>query len=128
MINITNKWKSNQVKINWETINIYKINNNNYLSKKDISILFNTKKSIIKNIIKELNINELNKVYSKEKQKFINTYSIEKIIIIWYKLKKFNETKNIIKINRIIKNNSNNSTNLIDYTLSLFSKIKNLEY
>lgn len=128
MINITNKWKSNQVKINWETINIYKINNNNYLSKKDISILFNTKKSIIKNIIKELNINELNKVYSKEKQKFINTYSIEKIVIIWYKLKKFNETKNIIKINRIIKNNSNNSTNLIDYTLSLFSKIKNLEY
>lgn len=124
MINITNKWKSNQVRINWETINIYKINNNNYLTKKDISKLFNTKKSIIKSIIKELNINEFNRVYSKEKQKFINTYSIEKIIIIWYKLKKFNETKNIIKINRIIKNNSNNSTNLFDYTLSLFSKIK----
>ena len=124
MINITNKWKSNQVRINWETINIYKINNNNYLTKKDISRLFNTKKSIIKSIIKELNINELNKVYSKEKQKFINTYSIEKIIIIWYKLKKFNETKSIIKINRILKNQVNNNTNLFDYTLSLFSKLK----
>ena len=124
MINITNKWKSNQVRINWESINIYKINNNNYLTKKDISRLFNTKKSIIKSIIKEFNINELNKVYSKEKQKFINTYSIEKIIIIWYKLKKFDETKSIIKINRILKNQVNNNTNLFDYTLSLFSKLK----
>ncbi len=121
MINIRKKWNQYQVKINSKIINIYDINNKNYLSKKDISKIFNTKKSNIKKEIKDLNISFSQKVYSKEKQKFINTYSIEKIILIWYKLKKFDETKTLLKINRKIKENIK-QTNLVSYTLSIFEK------
>ena len=121
MINIRKKWNQHQIKINSNIISIYDINNKNYLSKKDISKIFNTKKSNIKKEIKDLNISFCQKVYSKEKQKFINTYSIEKIILIWYKLKKFDETKTLLKINRKIKENMK-ETNLVSYTLSLFEK------
>lgn len=126
MINITKKWKRNQVIINSNTINIYDINNKNYLSKKDISKIFNTKKTIIKEVINDLNIEESTKVYSKEKSKFINTYSIEKIILIWYKLKKFSETKLLLNINRRIKENKNQA-GLIGYTMSLIEKINYLK-
>lgn len=127
MINIRKKWKNNQVKIDSKILNIYSIESKNYLSKKDISKIFNTKKSIIKKVINELNIDISIRIYSKEKSKFINTYSIEKIILIWYKLKKFEETKTLLKINRKIKENRK-ETNLVSYTLSLFEKFNYSKY
>lgn len=89
---------------NWESsINILHISWKIHLTKKDISILFSVKKSEVKEMIELLDI-EYKNYTNKETNKVSKIYSLDDIILIWYKLKKFNETKILIKSNRILKN------------------------
>lgn len=94
---------------NWESsINILHISWKIHLTKKDISNLFSVKKSEIKVIIELLDIDYINYT-NKETNKVSKIYSLDDIILIWYKLKKFNETKILIKTNRILKNTQKNT-------------------
>lgn len=119
--------------INWNTI--LEINNssinlvykkwNLFLSKKDIWELFGVKKSIIKEILNDLNIKNNANNYDKSKDKNIKLYSLESILLIWYKLKKYNETKIIIKSNRIIKNTYLNNSTILEIFKNKYLEIKN---
>lgn len=110
--------------INNSVINIVYKNWKTLLSKKDIWELFSTQKSKIKDVIIDMNINNDDVFYNKKREKNIKLYSVESIILIWYKLKKFSETKHLIKANRIIKNINNNLT-ILDFFKSKCIEIKN---
>jgi len=118
--------------LNWDisleknnsNINIVYKNWSIHLSKKDISELFQVKKSNIREIIDNLNIKSNDFIYNKVKGKTTKLYSLESILVIWYKLKKYNDTKLIIKTNRILKNNSNNLT-ILELVKNKYLEIKN---
>ncbi len=110
--------------INNSVINIVYKNWKTLLSKKDIWELFSTQKSKIKDVIIDMNINNDDVFYNKKREKNIKLYSVESIILIWYKLKKFSETKHLIKANRIVKNINNNLT-ILDFFKSKCIEIKN---
>jgi len=119
--------------INWNTI--LEINNssinlvykkwNLYLSKKDIWELFWVEKSLVKEVLNSLNIKNSTTNYDKSKDKNIKLYSLESILLIWYKLKKYNETKIIIKANRIIKNTYLNNSTILEIFKNKYFEIKN---
>ena len=119
--------------INWNTI--LEINNSNinlvykkwnlYLSKKDIWELFWVEKSIIKEVLNNLKLKSSITNYDKSKDKNIKLYSLESILLIWYKLKKYNETKIIIKSNRIIKNTYLNNSTILEIFKNKYFEIKN---
>lgn len=106
-------------------INIVYKNWNIELSKKDISELFQVKKKDISDIINSLDIKYNSTFYNKSKDKTIKLYRIESIIIIWYKLKKYNETKLLIKTNRIIKNTYSNNNTILEIVKNKYIEIKN---
>jgi len=95
------------------------------LSKKDISVLFQVKKKDISNIIDSLDIKNNSTFYNKSKDKSIKIYNIDSIIIIWYKLKKYNETKLLIKTNRVIKNTYSNNNTILEIVKNKYIEIKN---
>ena len=119
--------------INWNTI--LEINNTSinlvykkwklYLSKKDIWELFWVEKSLVKEVLNSLNIKNSTTNYDKSKDKNIKLYSLESILLIWYKLKKYNETKIIIKANRIIKNTYLNNSTILEIFKNKYFEIKN---
>lgn len=95
------------------------------LSKKDISELFQVKKKDISDIISSLDIKHSSTFYNKAKDKTTKIYSIDSIIIVWYKLKKYNETKLLIKTNRIIKNTYSNNSTILEIVKNKYIEIKN---
>lgn len=95
------------------------------LSKKDISELFQVKKKDISDIISSLDIKHSSTFYNKAKDKTTKIYSIDSIIIIWYKLKKYNETKLLIKTNRIIKNSYSSNSTILEIVKNKYIEIKN---
>ncbi|MDD2907313.1 MAG: hypothetical protein PHH98_01600 [Candidatus Gracilibacteria bacterium] len=103
---------------------VYK-NNKILLSKKDIAIHFGEKKSTIKDIIEQLHIVNSELLYNKNKDKNIKLYSIDSILIIGYKLKKYSETKLLIKTNRILKNTSFSNSTILELVKAKYSEIKN---
>ena len=119
--------------INWNTI--LEINNsiinlvykkwNLYLSKKDIWELFWVEKSLVKEVLNNLKLKSSITNYDKSKDKNIKLYSLESILLIWYKLKKYNETKIIIKSNRIIKNTYLNNSTILEIFKNKYFEIKN---
>lgn len=119
--------------INWNTI--LEINNSNinlvykkwnlYLSKKDIWELFWVEKSLVKEVLNNLKLKSSITNYDKSKDKNIKLYSLESILLIWYKLKKYNETKIIIKSNRIIKNTYLNNSTILEIFKNKYFEIKN---
>lgn len=106
-------------------INLVYKNKSVYLSKKDIWELFWVQKSEVKEVMKLLTIKNSESNYSKSKEKNVKLYSIDSILLIWYKLKKFKETKILIKSNRIIKNTYSNNTTILEIFKSKYSEIKN---
>ena len=119
MIKILNR-KSHKIIINIDNKNLelYHIENNILLNKKNISILFDTKKSDIKSLL-----NKSDTIFfDKKKGKNIKLYNLETIIVLWYKLKKTSETKTLINLKRYL--NNNRETNLIIYTKNIINKIK----
>lgn len=95
------------------------------LSKKDISELFQVKKKDISDIISSLDIKHSSTFYNKAKDKTTKIYSIDSIIILWYKLKKYNETKLLIKTNRIIKNSYSSNSTILEIVKNKYIEIKN---
>lgn len=95
------------------------------LSKKDISELFQVKKKDISDIISSLDIKHGSTFYNKAKDKTTKIYSIDSIIIIWYKLKKYNETKLLIKTNRIVKNTYSSNSTILEIVKNKYIEIKN---
>lgn len=95
------------------------------LSKKDISELFQVKKKDISDIISSLDIKHSSTFYNKAKDKTTKIYSIDSIIIVWYKLKKYNETKLLIKTNRIIKNTYSSNSTILEIVKNKYIEIKN---
>lgn len=95
------------------------------LSKKDISELFQVKKKDISDIISSLDIKHSSTFYNKAKDKTTKIYSIDSIIILWYKFKKYNETKLLIKTNRIIKNSYSSNSTILEIVKNKYIEIKN---
>lgn len=119
MIKILNR-KSHKIIINIDNKNLelYHIENSIFLNKKNISILFDTKKSDIKSLL-----NKSDTIFfDKKKGKNIKLYNLETIIVLWYKLKKTSETKAIINLKRYLS--INKDTNLVIYTKNIINKIK----
>lgn len=121
MINI-NKTEVEKFIIEWNDITITALFKKNriYLTKKQISKLFDTKKKIIKNILKnkmlkfELdNKGDILKVFNKKKKKNEVFYSLDMIISIWYRLNSFDKAKFLVNSSLLIKNyNSKRKHNL----------------
>lgn len=106
------------VDIDNKNLELYNIENNILLNKKNISILFDTKKSDIKSLL-----NKSDTIFfDKKKEKNIKLYNLETIIVLWYKLKKTSETKTLINLKRYLTNNRD--TNLVIYTKNIINKIK----
>lgn len=114
------------------------INNKLWMSEKEISKLFNTKKTQIRQILSkiflegEYNIqNNIISVYNDSTNKQKNYYSLDVILSIWYRLKSFEETKFIITGNRILKEYENSEKSrlwLFQESVKNFSKlIKNFQ-
>ncbi|NVP17676.1 hypothetical protein HUU51_03070 [Candidatus Gracilibacteria bacterium] len=106
-------------------INIVYKNGSIELSKKDISELFQVKKKDISDIISSLDIKHSSTFYNKAKDKTTKIYSIDSIIIVGYKLKKYNETKLLIKTNRIIKNTYSSNSTILEIVKNKYIEIKN---
>lgn len=86
--------------------NMWKI----WLTKKEIANIYWAKKSDIKeelsNIVKNHNLDLLNsrkRIYNEAKQKITTYYSLDLLLLLWYKSKHFRETKYLINTNKIIK-------------------------
>jgi len=105
-------------------INLVYKNKSVYLSKKDIWELFNTKKSIIKDIIEDLQIENSEVIFNKSKNKNSKLYNLESVLLIGYKLKKFNDTKLLIKTNRIIKNSYLDWATILEIVKNKYREIK----
>lgn len=105
-------------------INLVYKNKSIYLTKKDIWELFNTKKSIIKDIIEDLQIDNSFAIFNKSKNKNSKLYNLESVLIIGYKLKKFNDTKLLIKTNRIIKNSYLDWATILEIVKNKYREIK----
>jgi len=82
-----------------------------WLTKKEIADIYWVKKSNIKkelnSIILNSNINiseNIVKTYNNKKNKKETFYSLDILLILWYKSKHFKETKFLINTNNIIKN------------------------
>jgi hypothetical protein len=81
-----------------------------WLTKKDISDIYWSKKSNIKKelntIIENSDINlnwKIKKIYNSKKDKNETYYSLDVLLILWYKSKHFKETKFLVNTNKIIK-------------------------
>ncbi len=105
-------------------INLVYKNKSIYLTKKDIWELFNTKKSVIKDIIKDLQIENSFAIFNKSKNKNSKLYNLESVLVIGYKLKKFNDTKLLIKTNRIIKNSYLDWATILEIVKNKYREIK----
>lgn len=105
-------------------INLVYRNKSIHLTKKDIWELFNTKKSVIKEIIEDLQIENSEAIFNKSKNKNSKLYSLESVLVIGYKLKKFNDTKLLIKTNRIIKNSYLDWATILEIVKNKYREIK----
>lgn len=105
-------------------INLVYKNKSIHLTKKDIWELFNTKKSVIKDIIEDLQIENSFAIFNKSKNKNSKLYNLESVLVIGYKLKKFNDTKLLIKTNRIIKNSYLDWATILEIVKNKYREIK----
>ncbi len=81
-----------------------------WLTKKEVAYLYWVKKSEIKKEINniflnsELDISEnIQKIYNKKKNKKDTYYSLDTLLLLWYNLKHYKETKFLINTNKYIK-------------------------
>jgi hypothetical protein len=91
------------------------IENKIWMSKKEISKLFNRKKIEINSTLSQIFIeseydilDHVIKNYNSSLEKEVNYYSLDIILSIGYRFKAFEETKFIIRGNRILKEHQNN--------------------
>ncbi len=105
----TNDWKyildNNNITVR-TMFNNWKI----WLTKKEISDIYWIKKSSIKKELNKLIINSnhetediIKKVYNNKRDKTETFYSLDILLLLWYKSKHFKETKFLINTNNIIK-------------------------
>lgn len=74
-----------------------------YFTKKELSKLFWEEKSIIEKTLKNINAHKNVKYLKIKKDKIIKIYPLDTALIVWYKLKDFSTSKELIKINKIVK-------------------------
>jgi hypothetical protein len=75
------------------------------MTKKELSKFFATPKDLVKNQLENTDYRSIE--ISRKTKKY---YSINDIIILGYKLKKYKETKTLVLLQRYIKNHSNNGS------------------
>lgn len=106
MLEITkNKRKIISVEIEWMSICLLKDSENILMTKKELSKFFATPKDLVKNQLENTDYRSIE--ISRKTKKY---YSINDIIILGYKLKKYKETKTLVLLQRYIKNHSNNGS------------------
>jgi len=105
-----------------------------WLTKKEISDLYWIKKSEIKKELNTLIINStyktediIKKVYNKKRDKTETFYSLDILLLLWYKSKHFKETKFLINTNNIIKEYASSRKHRLNnfYSSSIINKIIN---
>lgn len=98
-----------------------------WLTKKDIAKVFKIDKKLvwvyIDNIISNSYYKNANTqlVYNKNTMKYKRYYSLDIIILIWYTIKSYDETRFLIKTNKMIKNEF--YSNKIKFNFLYFSSI-----
>ncbi len=85
-----------------------------WLTKKEIAQVYWVKKSQIKkdldNLVSGSDIdftNNIKTIYNEKKDKLQTYYSLDLLLILWYKSKHFKETKFLINTNKILKEYTN---------------------
>jgi hypothetical protein len=86
--------------------NMWKI----WLTKKEIADVYWIKKSEVKKIINEVILNSdidlvdnIQKIYNKKLSKKETFYSLDILLLLWYKSKHYSETKFLVHTNKLIK-------------------------
>lgn len=97
-----------------------------YLTKKEIAKLFSVDKDRIKSILKDINWNNKHEyLQSKGSKKLVKVYTLDTILLIWYKLHSFEATKELIKINRILGNTYKKRDYILNTVAEKYNTIKN---
>ena len=105
-----------------------------WLTKKEISDLYWIKKSEIKKELNTLIINStyktediIRKVYNRKRDKTEIFYSLDILLLLWYKSKHFKETKFLINTNNIIKEYASSRKHRLNkfYSSPIVNKIIN---
>lgn len=106
MLKITkNKRKIISVEIEWNNITLLKDSENILMTKKELAKIFATTKDIVKDQLENTDYRSIE--ISRKTKKY---YSINDIIILGYRLKKYKETKTLVLLQRYIRTHSNNES------------------
>lgn len=97
-----------------------------YFSKNELANLFSIEKRELKDILKKLNITNKIKHLKTKDDKIIKIYSFEIALLVWYKLKDFNTTKELIKVSRFIKENYTQKEFALTRFREKYKQIKNI--
>ena len=81
-----------------------------WLTKKEISDIYAAKKSYIKNelnnVIENSNLcaeSNIKKIYNSKRDKNETFYSLDVLLLLWYNIKHFKETKILVQTNNLLK-------------------------
>ena len=133
-INNNKNWlivmKNNNIKIK-VLYNLGKI----WLSNKELSKIYGIKKSDLVKELKDIIVNSnldilwnIQKRYNKKNSKTETFYSLDILLLFWYKSKHFKETKFLVNTNRVVKQyTQNKNTNLTNFHKnSIFNNVINI--
>ncbi len=92
-----------------------------WVSKKDVeieisNILINSRIDLSQNI---------QKIYNEKKDRVVTYFSLDILLLLWYRSKHFKETKFLVNTNKILREFTNSRQYRTDKTNSIFKKIIN---
>ncbi len=137
--NIHNTYK---VKIEWTNYKLLYVDNSLWINTESISDIFDISKKSASKIIKDIFFNwdydifgNTKSVYNKYEDSYDNYYSLDIVILLWYRLKAFKNTRALISTNNEIKrkvleyNNSRTyrKINISQWLLSIWIVIKKID-
>lgn len=97
---ITIEMEENEIKVVYKKWTIY-------FTKSELANLFSIEKGVIKNILNNIDALDSALHIKVKPNKIIKIYPLDIALIIWYKLKNYSATRELIRINRIVKENIN---------------------
>lgn len=116
--NTIDKNKIISFEVEWISVKFIKEENKIWLTKKELAKVFTADKETIKH---ELAYNEYREIQVWKKVK--KFYSIDSVIVLGYKLKRYKETKMLVLLNRYFKTH-NSSETLLTRMKKLYSQIE----
>lgn len=132
MIQVTKHKKGhNTITTQHYSFRSYFLDDKIWLSKKELITLFEISKPELKSHIKTILLSEqyniedtIIQIYNHDLEKKEKFYSLDLILSLGYRSRKFSETRFVIKINRVLKNLYSKKPTLLEKTKNTFQIIR----